>query len=244
MKSFALLLLTLRGPMTPLRAKSLTGPLGAAPLQFHTAAPRAASDKSAQDKLVDERISAPLIQLVEPTSGQLRGPFKPQDILSKIDRKTYVLMQVTKGAMDEPKQQNKQEWSLQELPICRLINKRMEYERQREKKKKPTTTQSKSLTLSWSVTDNDLSHKLSKARRELERGHQVRVEISAKSGTPRALPGSQEADRRMQLMEHVLSQLTQSNQDSQATLARITSTPSWNRSRTLVAFVLQGSGDS
>lgn len=240
MKSFALLSPTLRGRMTPLRAKWPTGPLGAATLPFHTAAPRAANDKSAQDKLVDERITAPLIQLVDPTSGQLHGPFKPQDILAKIDRKAYLLMQVTKGAMDDPTQ--KKEWSLRDLPICRLINKRVEYERQREKKKKPTSTQSKALTLSWNVSDHDLSHKLSKARRELERGHQVRVEISAKSGTPRALPGSQEADDRLQLVEHILSQLTQASPTSEATLARITSPPSWNRSRTLVAFVLQGSG--
>ena len=150
-------------------------------------------------------------------------------------------MQVTKGAMDDPTQKKK-EWSLRDLPICRLINKRVEYERQREKKKKPTSTQSKALTLSWNVSDHDLSHKLSKARRELERGHQVRVEISAKSGTPRALPGSQEADDRLQLVEHILSQLTQASPTSEATLARITSPPSWNRSRTLVAFVLQGSG--
>ena len=241
MKSFALLSPTLRGRMTLLRAKWPTGPLGAATLPFHTAAPRAANDKSAQDKLVDERITAPLIQLVDPTSGQLHGPFKPQDILAKIDRKAYLLMQVTKGAMDDPTPKKK-EWSLRDLPICRLINKRVEYERQREKKKKPTSTQSKALTLSWNVSDHDLSHKLSKARRELERGHQVRVEISAKSGTPRALPGSQEADDRLQLVEHILSQLTQASPTSEATLARITSPPSWNRSRTLVAFVLQGSG--
>ena len=99
MKSFALLSPTLRGRMTPLRAKWPTGPLGAATLPFHTAAPRAANDKSAQDKLVDERITAPLIQLVDPTSGQLHGPFKPQDILAKIDRKAYLLMQVTKGCL-------------------------------------------------------------------------------------------------------------------------------------------------
>ena len=242
MKSFALLSPTLRGRMTPLRAKLPIGPLGAAILPFHTAAPRAANDKSAQDKLVDERIAAPLIQLVDPTSGQLQGPFKPQDILAKIDRKAYLLVQVTKGAMDDSKQKKK-EWSLRDLPICRLINKRMEYERQREKKKKPTSTQSKALSLSWNVSDHDLSHKLSKARRELERGHQVRVEISAKSGTPRALPGSQEADGRLQLVEHILSQLTQTSPTkSEAALARITSPPSWNRSRTLVAFVLQGSG--
>ena len=145
---------------------------------FHSAVPRA----NEKQRRSDEAILAPLIQLVDPASGQLRGPFKPHDILSKIDRKEYVLVQVTEGAFakGDSKANVKQEWSLHELPICRLLSKRLEYARQRDKKKTPTQSQPKVLQLSWSVTGNDLAHKIAKTRRDLERGTRSVLSFSPK----------------------------------------------------------------
>lgn len=209
---------------------------------FHSAVPRA----NEKQRRSDEAILAPLIQLVDPASGQLRGPFKPNDILSKIDRKEYVLVQVTEGAFakGDSKANVKQEWSLHELPICRLLSKRLEYARQRDKKKTPTQSQPKVLQLSWSVTGNDLTHKIAKTRRDLERGHKVRVVILSKKGTRRALPGSQEDERRTDMVQQLLTDLCAPTPDSKQPIARVNSDPTWKNARSLVEFMLDGISSS
>lgn len=196
-------------------------------------------------RLTDEAIRAPLIQLVDPASGQLSGPYKPRDILSKIDRREYILLQVTKGELElsTPKgkeQKGANEWSLRDLPICRLISKRQEYARQREKKKTTKSSQPKVLQLTWNVTGNDLAHKIAKARGELERGQKLRAVILSKKGTRRALPGSEEDERRTRLVDKVIEELCAPLPDTDERIARVTHGPVWKNARTLVEIMLEG----
>lgn len=235
MPLFAPLWLTRPGPMTRLPARLLTGLHGAGLRTFHSTHLRS-SDKNL--KLRDEDIRAPLVRLVDPASGQLQGPFQPRDILSKIDRKAYALLQVTEAPAEA---RGRAEWHLNELPICRLISKRQAYQKEREKKKaSPSAAPPKVLQLSWNVTENDLTHKIARARKDLERGARLRTVIVSKKGTPRVLPGSQEDERRTELVETLLRDLCAPHADSDAALARVAQAPVWKNGRSLVEWTLEG----
>ncbi|SHO78563.1 Uncharacterized protein MSYG_2910 [Malassezia sympodialis ATCC 42132] len=233
MRLFALPSLTRRGPTTRLPARLLTGLRGAGLRTFHSTLLRA-SDKNL--KLRDEDIRAPLVRLVDPASGQLQGPFQPSDILAKIDRKAYALLQVTEAPAEA---RDRAEWHISELPICRLISKRQAYQKEREKKKAPPrAAPPKVLQLSWNVTENDLTHKVARARKDLERGARLRTVIVSKKGTPRVLPGSQEDERRIGLVDTLLRDLCAPHADSDADIARVVQGPTWKNGRSLVEWTL------
>lgn len=233
MRLFALLSPTLRGRMTLPPARSRTGPPGAGPRRLHAAAPRLAS---APSRISDEKISAPLVRLVDPQSGELQGPFRPADILGKIDRKEFLLLQVAEGAL----QRGSKEWALKDLPVCRLVSKREAYQREREKKKSAAPTSTKGLQLSWNVSANDLAHKVERARRDLERGHRVNVNVVARKGTPRVLPGSEAADQRLQLIEQLQHDLCAPPKDQTKPIGSIASPPKWKNDRSVVEFTVHG----
>jgi len=200
---------------------------------------RYASDKP-REQLRDEGIRAPLIRLVDPTTNQLAGPYKPADILSKIDRREYVLQQVAAGAANT----DQGSWTLDQLPVCKLISKREEYQRQREGKRRAQANADskpappKDLQLTWSVSEHDLTHKLAKARKELERGHKVRVVVISKKGTRRALPGSDEEARRIDLikqLEHELCKPAEGEKDT----ARVVRGPEWRNQMSMVEVYLE-----
>jgi len=234
MPLFDPLWLTRPGLTTRLPARLLTGLRGAGLRTFH--ATRRASDKNL--KLRDDDIRAPLVRLVDPASGQLQGPFQPRDILAKIDRKAYALLQVTETPAEA---HSRAEWHMDELPICRLISKRQAYQKEREKKKAPpSAAPPKVLQLSWNVTANDLTHKIARARKDLERGARLRTVIVSKKGTPRVLPGSQEDERRTALVDTLLRDLCAPHADSDVAIARVAQGPTWKNGRSLVEWTLEG----
>ena len=199
---------------------------------------RLASTKPApKAELRDEGIRAPLVRLVDPAIGQLNCPYTPRDIVAKIDRKEFYLLQVAAGAPAAPQ---KTEWTLDELPICRLVSKREEYQKQRDAKKaKSTQGPPKDVQLTWNVSSNDLAHKLSKARRELERGTKVRVLIVSKKGTRRVLPGSEEEERRTQLVHDLQEELCRAAEGTHTPMARLARPAEWRNQRTLVEMLIE-----
>ena len=221
--------------MTPRPSRLLTGRPGAIATPLATAAaPRASRTEAPRD----EAIRAPLVRLVDPNSGKVTGPFKPQDIVAKIDRKAFALVQVAPGAASAANAKTAQaaSWTMDELPVCKLVSKRDEYHKQREAKKRaqshaaPTTT--KDLQLTWGVSGNDLAHKLSRARKDLARGHKVHAVILSKKGTRRVYPGTPEDAQRVELVRSIQDALCVA-EDNDTPVARVTQGPEWKNQRSL-----------
>ena len=127
---------------------------------------------------------------------------------------------------------------MNELPICRLVSKRESHKREREKKKTAAPSAPKMFQLTWNVTGNDLSHKVAKARRDLERGHVVRVVVVSKKGTARVIPGSLEEERRLAMVDQLQADLCAPSSEGGGNIARMRSEPLWKNRRVIAELTL------
>ena len=239
MKTFAALSLILRGPMTRLPSRLLIGPPGVAkatmaprvptvaPLRFYST-PQLSNAETHQ--LRNETITAPLVRLVDPVTGQLNGPFSPADILAKVNQREYVLVQVTSGDLGTEK-----EWTVEQLPICRLVSKHEEYQKLRNAKKRPKTS-TKEMQFSWVVGEHDMMHKVTKVHQELERGHKVHVSIVGKRGYRRARPGTTEYSRRTEVFDRIINETC--SRDGRV-VGIVHNPPKWHFQRSQVEYVVE-----
>ncbi|SNX85676.1 uncharacterized protein MEPE_04385 [Melanopsichium pennsylvanicum] len=207
------------------------------------------SSEPSKRPIRDDQIDSPYVRLVDPKSGALAGPFRTSAILSKLDRSKFFLQQVVPPLPDRATIEydptstiitttttintttssngNGVDVSaLVQFPICKLIDKKEEFDRLRNAKRKislsststsssssssssgqenPESTKfginlnnnnsgnsigtSKEVQLSWNVSENDLSHKLSKAKKEMMKGARINLIITTKSGGKRYMKG-------------------------------------------------------
>lgn len=175
-------------------------------------------------------ILAPLVRLVDPESGQLAGPFSPADILAKVNQRHFALVQVTAGNMDG----NSDSWTLEQLPVCRLIDRHDEYQKMREAKKRPNP-QTKEMQLSWVIAEKDLSVKISKVHQYLKKGHKVIITLSGKRGHRRAPIGTAEYSRRTEVFNKVANMACTC--DGQV-IGMIKDPPNWRFKRSQVDIVI------
>lgn len=112
----------------------------------------------------DESITSPLVQLVLEESGQLLHPEPPSQILARMDRRKYFLVQVS--APESP------------TSICKIMVKReaIEYERRRIVPPKHEE-RIKELELKWTIGPNDLRRKMEWLKEILEKGKKVDVRL-------------------------------------------------------------------
>ncbi|EPQ31562.1 uncharacterized protein PFL1_00895 [Pseudozyma flocculosa PF-1] len=176
--------------------------------------------------LRDEEIArrAKHVRLVDPKTGSLAGPFPVLEILAKLDRSRYRIEQVVAAVRPAddaspppppppPGDSTRTVAEMKEYPICKLIDKKEDFNRQRDLKRKqkaneassPSAAGQKEVQLTWTVAGNDLSHKLSKARKELLKGSRINVVITAKSGSKRYVLGrdAAEDEKRASLLRSV-----------------------------------------
>ncbi|SPO29380.1 uncharacterized protein UTRI_04891_B [Ustilago trichophora] len=165
------------------------------------------------------------VRLVDPKSGALAGPFHTKTILTKLDRSKFFLQQV---APPQPSRatvsydpdfppSNVDVSALVQFPICKLIDKKEEFDKARNAKRKSSSESSttasapsgaagsKEVQLTWSVSPNDLSHKLSKARKEMIKGARINVIVTTKSGGRKYIKGfnAKEDARREELLVEI-----------------------------------------
>jgi translation initiation factor IF-3 len=103
-------------------------------------------------------------------------------VLRNIDEKTHYLEQVTPDDPDDPDY----------LPVCRIVNKKEEYEVQKQRKSaakaskqrsaKSSAAGAKTVELSWAIDQHDLSHRLGRIKDFLSQGRRVEVAIAKKKG--------------------------------------------------------------
>ncbi|CAI2177411.1 10303_t:CDS:1 [Funneliformis geosporum] len=165
--------------------------------------------KSSNHKPRDEEIKSHYVSYVD-LEGQIKGTFPLKKILSEIDRTKYWLVQVspvqdTSFPSKSSSQQLSKGQQQKELPICRLISKQELYEKQ--KKQKKTTILKKELLLTWKVSPNDLTHKLSRAKEWLEKGYQLQIVISNRGGK------KNQANQDKSLFDRIVKELTEFTKD-------------------------------
>lgn len=135
----------------------------------------------------DEEIKSKYIKYVN-LEGQLQGTYPLKKILSSFDRKKYFLVQVSpvnaafssKNPFQQPSQERHHQ-EQEEIPICKLVSKQELYKQSKQKQQTTPHILKKELKLTWKVSPNDLSHKLSRSIEWLEKGYQLRVVISDKT---------------------------------------------------------------
>ncbi|GAA5877932.1 hypothetical protein JCM8547_007084 [Rhodosporidiobolus lusitaniae] len=134
--------------------------------------------RAAKGVIRDEDIPHRTVVLVDPTSGGLLPPSTIPSLLASLDR-TRFCIQLADPSHDPP--------------ICRLVDKKQEYDKAREKKtkeaekaKQPVNAASsppREVHFTWGVSAHDLDHKLKKGKEFLEKGGRLLVYLTDKSGT-------------------------------------------------------------
>lgn len=128
----------------------------------------------------DEAIRAQEIQIVNPDKS-LQPPRRLRDTLASIDRRTCSLIQV--GEKIHPQYGNDPGSGAGEadarprIPICKVVDKgsfRLA-EAAKHKTKKGITAQTKELELNWTISQNDMNHRLDRLKEFLDKGRRVEV---------------------------------------------------------------------
>lgn len=222
------------------RLFSTTPCASAAPLLSSGKSTASSEASVAKGPIRDEAI-IPLssyVRLVDPKTGSLAGPFNTRQILAKLDRTKFFLQQVapaqsSRATIDyDPSSppSTVDASQLVQFAICKLIDKKEEFDRLRNLKRKShngsfnqtaanSTSSSKEVQLTWSVSPNDLAHKLGKAKKEMLKGARINVVISTKPGGRKYIKGlNPELDeQRGRLLEHIEEFLCTDTQDAQQT---------------------------
>ncbi|BGP15714.1 hypothetical protein JCM10213_006115 [Rhodosporidiobolus nylandii] len=134
--------------------------------------------QAAKGVIRDEDIPHETVVVVDPTSKGLLPPSTVSSLLASLDRTRYAI-QLADASHDPP--------------ICRIIDKKGEYDKAREKKVKEQerakTPQSaanqppREVHFTWGVSAHDLDHKLKKGKEFLEKGGRILVCLADKSGS-------------------------------------------------------------
>ena len=137
-----------------------------------------------------------MIYLVDPETNnlyldeektQLPRPQTRYDVLNRLDRNTYRLVQF-------PAQEGEGERGF--IPVCKIVNKKEIYAHQKKKKeetkeKKRVENAAKSvktLELNWAIDPNDLGHRLDRVQEFLTEGRKVEIVLANKKRGKKAGP--------------------------------------------------------
>ncbi|RSM05658.1 hypothetical protein CEP52_006134 [Fusarium oligoseptatum] len=135
--------------------------------------------KSGRDRLPqDFEITDPKIMVFD--NGNFDGPLLTRNVMSRISPSESLRM--IQPYVPADRKENKPV----QYAVCKIVNKKEEYERQREKKErarvsKQTTAKRKELELSWGIGENDLSTKLRQLGQFLGKGMKVEVILGYKT---------------------------------------------------------------
>lgn len=145
----------------------------------------------------DDEISAYKVYLVQPDT-RLSEPLYLSDVLARraLDEKgrfTQFVQEVSAAAADEERP----------YPVCKLYDKKAVREAEEARRKtaramkRTGAGKSKQLDLSWTMSDNDLGHRMAKLREFLEKGWRVEIVFGSqrRSGWTKKREASEEEAR-------------------------------------------------
>ncbi|KAL0949058.1 hypothetical protein HGRIS_009155 [Hohenbuehelia grisea] len=129
----------------------------------------------------NKNIPYEIVQLKDPVTNSLRPPQPLKEVLAQIDQKN----QFVELVIANPN------------PIVRIVQKADAYASKRQHKDKlrdaARRNVHKEVQLTWGAAMADLSHKLRKARTDLEKGYRVDLVFASKSGHPLPTPAEMHA---------------------------------------------------
>ncbi|KAF4451466.1 translation initiation factor if-3 [Fusarium austroafricanum] len=137
-----------------------------------------AFEQSGRDRLPqDFEITDPKIMVLD--NGVFDGPFVTRNVLSRLPD-TESLRMITPYIIGDPKANKPNQYA-----ICKIVNKRDEYERQRELKQrqrlsKMATPKQKEIEMSWAISDNDFQMKTNQLIDFLSKGDKVEIVLGFK----------------------------------------------------------------
>ncbi|KAH7144896.1 hypothetical protein DER46DRAFT_84913 [Fusarium sp. MPI-SDFR-AT-0072] len=135
-------------------------------------------EKSGRDRLPqDFEIKDPKIMVLD--NGVFDGPLLTKNVLSRLPE-TDSLRMVTPYIPGDPKNNKPTQYA-----ICKIVNKREEYERQREltqrrRLSKQTTPKTKEVEMSWAISEHDLGVKTQQLVGFLSKGMKVELILGFK----------------------------------------------------------------
>ncbi|CBQ68677.1 conserved hypothetical protein [Sporisorium reilianum SRZ2] len=204
------------------------------------------SNRSPRDEAIIR--TSEFVRLVDPKTGSLAGPFNTRQILAKLDRTKFYLQQAAPAqpsratvAYDPASPPASVDPAvLVQFAICRLVDKKEEFDRARNLKRKPdsapaASSSSKEVQLTWSVTPNDLAHKLGKAKKEMLRGARINVVVTTKPGGRKYVKGlnAKEDEKREQMLLQIERLLcvekTEGAEEKEEVVARRLQDIDWQR---------------
>jgi translation initiation factor IF-3 len=134
-----------------------------------------ARDRPPQDHEITDRWV-----MVVNEDKKLEGPYRTVDLLARLGLTAETLRVVVPRDPGNKEQPN---------AICRIINKKAEFEAQRARKEKERLEKvsqkkgigkTKTLELNWAISAHDLQHKMKNLRDFLEKGYKVEVLLAKK----------------------------------------------------------------
>ncbi|KAH7160325.1 hypothetical protein B0J13DRAFT_126717 [Dactylonectria estremocensis] len=137
--------------------------------------------KSRRDRYPqDHEITDPRIMVLD--NGNFDGPLVTRHVLTRLAEGESLRM-VNPYVPANPKENTEAQYA-----ICKIVNKKEEYERQREARErrrvsKATSTKSKELELNWAIGDHDLQTKLRQMGSFLAKGMRVEVILGKKKNS-------------------------------------------------------------
>lgn len=114
----------------------------------------------------DESITSPLVRVVSEESGRLLPPESPKQILSRMDRQKFFLVQVSESQSPDT--------------VCKIMIKGEEVERERRKvslSQSRPEMEEKEVHFKWGIEPNDLKRKMDSLAGFLEEGKRVIVRL-------------------------------------------------------------------
>ncbi|KAL6922786.1 hypothetical protein FSST1_000060 [Fusarium sambucinum] len=135
--------------------------------------------KSGRDRLpINFEITDPKIMVLD--NGVLDGPKLTRNVMSRIDTSTDSLRMATPYIPADLKKNEPAQYAL-----CKIVNKREEYERQRELQQrrrvsKQTSIKQKEIEMSWAIDDNDFKIKTRQLISFLSKGWKVELILGFK----------------------------------------------------------------
>ncbi|KAF4969708.1 hypothetical protein FZEAL_10182 [Fusarium zealandicum] len=148
--------------------------------------------KSGRDRLPqDHEIKDPKIMVID--NGIFDGPLLTRHVMSRLNEGESLRM-VTPYMPANTKDNKPMQFA-----VCKVVNKKEEYERQREVRarqrvSKQTSTKTKELELSWAIGENDLQTKVRQLSGFLAKGMKVEVILGYKKRTKKRVDEAAAAD--------------------------------------------------
>ncbi|KAF4470674.1 translation initiation factor if-3 [Fusarium albosuccineum] len=137
--------------------------------------------KSGRDRLPqDHEIKDPRIMVFD--NGNYDGPLQTRHVMSRLNESESLRM-IQTYVPANPKENKPVQYA-----VCKIVNKKDEFERQREARErrrvsKQTATKTKELELSWAISENDLQTKIRQLDQFLGKGMKVDVVMGYKKKT-------------------------------------------------------------